>query len=596
MYSKLHLKYRIFIGFFIASLFTLVVGGIGYIYLHKVIQQYDYVVNINMANHEKMMSMRDSARVLRARMSFIIGFPKQEQEVKEGLERIEGEIKKYEMNDKAYNEIPFVEGEAEIYNVVSEKWKAVKDRTLSIKDKFIKEGASEAVVKEFLEGYTKATNEYFVAIEALSEFQEKEAQKGIAASKNIAELSTIVSIVLIIAGFGLSIGIGLWLANSISHKLSEAINELNSSTPELTQSASSMSSLSTELSSCATEQAASVQETASSLEEISAMINRNSDNANHAKSSASESLSSVKKGQAAVNNMLSAMEEINHNNESFNEFMVRNNQELQEMVKVITNISDKTKVINDIVFQTKLLSFNASVEAARAGEQGKGFAVVAEEVGNLAQMSGSAANEIRVLLDESISKVNLIVNSTKSQVDRMVLEGKEKIETGVDKARECEVALTEIDKMVMSVERLVSEVATASAEQSVGIQEVNKAMGQIDEVTNQNTIASQSVASNSTQVMSLSHSIKATADKLQILLVGGVTTETSKPTMTVVKKETGRAEVRTDAPTKNVIAMSPAKKVETPKTIVAKPATAVKQTGTDGSQVPHHSDKRFEDV
>ena len=58
-------------------------------------------------------------------------------------------------------------------------------------------------------------------------------------------------------------------------------------------------------------------------------------------------------------------------------------------------IKDKVNIINDIVFQTKLLSFNASVEAARAGENGKGFAVVAEEVGNLASVSGKAANEIK---------------------------------------------------------------------------------------------------------------------------------------------------------------------------------------------------------
>ena len=62
--------------------------------------------------------------------------------------------------------------------------------------------------------------------------------------------------------------------------------------------------------------------------------------------------------------MLSAVDEISKNNESFNFFMTKNNDELNEMVQVITSIADKTKVINDIVFQTKLLSFNASVEAA----------------------------------------------------------------------------------------------------------------------------------------------------------------------------------------------------------------------------------------
>ena len=73
---------------------------------------------------------------------------------------------------------------------------------------------------------------------------------------------------------------------------------------------------------------------------------------------------------------------------------------------LISEIGNKTKVINDIVFQTKLLSFNASVEAARAGEHGKGFSVVAEEVGNLAHMSGNSAKEITQLLESSINRVN----------------------------------------------------------------------------------------------------------------------------------------------------------------------------------------------
>ncbi len=297
-------------------------------------------------------------------------------------------------------------------------------------------------------------------------------------------------------------------------------NELNETAPLLIESSHSMSSLSIELSSCATEQAAAVQETAASLEEVSAMIGRNSDNAESAKKSSAESLESVKSGQQALVEMLSAVDEISKNNESFNFFMTKNNDELNEMVQVITSIADKTKVINDIVFQTKLLSFNASVEAARAGEQGKGFAVVAEEIGNLAQMSGNAANEIKAQLDESIVKVNKIVSTTKSQVDVLINDGKEKIKLGIEKARLCDDVLNEISSTSSSAESLVAEVAYASKEQSQGIAEVNKAMGQIDEVTNQNAIASQSVSTNATQVMELSHSIKETADRLLFLVNG----------------------------------------------------------------------------
>ncbi|NCQ16281.1 chemotaxis protein, partial [Candidatus Falkowbacteria bacterium] len=67
------------------------------------------------------------------------------------------------------------------------------------------------------------------------------------------------------------------------------------------------------------------------------------------------------------------------------------NQDIASLVFAIEEIAEKTKIIDDIVFQTKILSFNASVEAERAGEFGRGFSVVAQEVSNLAKMSGRAS-------------------------------------------------------------------------------------------------------------------------------------------------------------------------------------------------------------
>jgi methyl-accepting chemotaxis protein len=452
MFSRMHLKYKIFFSFLVVSCFALIVGSVGYVYLQKVVGKYDHVVTVNLGNLQKMDAMRDSVRILRARMSFIVGFPKgHEAEVKESIERMEREIGDYEKSDKAYSEIPFVAGEEELYNKVTANWKAVKEKTIELLTVYKKEGGNDQVVHLFFDGYAQATDEYFKSIESLMSFQDKESIKWSKESTEAAALSTRVSVGIMVFSFIISIFIGSILVKTLTGQLTSVINELNITTPQLTESSTSMSSLSTQLSSCATEQAAAVQETASSLEEISAMIRRNSDNANNAKSSSTTSLQSVKSGQIAVANMLTAMEEINQNNDSFNSFMTKNNEELSEMVKVITNISDKTKVINDIVFQTKLLSFNASVEAARAGEQGKGFAVVAEEVGNLAQMSGNAANEISGLLAESIIKVNNIVNSTKSQVQLLVNDGKDKIKSGIEKANECNSALTEINNTVASV-------------------------------------------------------------------------------------------------------------------------------------------------
>ena len=113
------------------------------------------------------------------------------------------------------------------------------------------------------------------------------------------------------------------------------------------------------------------------------------------------------------------------------------NLKIAEIIKMIEEISQKTRVINDIVFQTKLLTFNASVEAAREGEHGKGFALIAEEIGNLAQMSGNAATEISALLETSVQKVDQIISESKSSVGQSVQEGKQKVMFGTDIARRC---------------------------------------------------------------------------------------------------------------------------------------------------------------
>jgi methyl-accepting chemotaxis protein len=203
------------------------------------------------------------------------------------------------------------------------------------------------------------------------------------------------------------------------------------------------------------------------------------------------------------------MEQVNKSNES-----------MAGIVKVIEEIGSKTKVINDIVFQTKLLSFNASVEAARAGEHGKGFAVVAEEVGNLAQMSGNAAKEISSLLEESVQKVNTIVHETKSSVEKLIADGKETVESGTQVARQCGEVLEEIVQNVSGVTSMAGEIATASQEQARGVGEITKAMGQLDQMTQQNAATSEECASAAEELSAQSEALKK-AVQLLVMTVNG---------------------------------------------------------------------------
>jgi methyl-accepting chemotaxis protein len=219
--------------------------------------------------------------------------------------------------------------------------------------------------------------------------------------------------------------------------------------------------------------------------------------------------------------MIQSMDAINASNNTIMQQVNRSNESMAGIVKVIEEIGSKTKVINDIVFQTKLLSFNASVEAARAGEHGKGFAVVAEEVGNLAQMSGNAAKEIGSMLEDSIQKVNQIVQETKASVEKLIAEGKETVESGSLVARQCGEVLEEIVHNVASVSSMAGEIASASQEQSRGISEITKAMGQLDQMTQQNAATSEECASAAEELSAQAESLKSSVGQLVQTINGG---------------------------------------------------------------------------
>jgi len=130
----------------------------------------------------------------------------------------------------------------------------------------------------------------------------------------------------------------------------------------------------------------------------------------------------------------------------------------------VTDISDAISVIDQIAFQTNILSLNAAVEAATAGEAGKGFAVVAQEVRNLASRSAEAANEIKTLVTNATTKAN-----AGKKISAEMINGYTHLNTSIKQT---------ID--------LISDIETASKEQQLGIEQINDAVSHLDQQTQQN--------------------------------------------------------------------------------------------------------------
>ncbi len=267
--------------------------------------------------------------------------------------------------------------------------------------------------------------------------------------------------------------LALYLVKAITGVLQGAILQAEEGAKEITDAVDTLRSVSHQLSSNSSEQASSIEETSASLEEINGMVENN---ISHAESALDLS-NQVKDISGTGNESMKKLQE------SMGQILAMN-EEIVQLVRVINDIGERTKVMDDIVFQTRLLSFNASVEAERAGEYGRGFAVVAQEVGNLAQMSGKAAKEIAE-----------IVESSTVQAEKIALSNKEKVSEGNKIVAETAKILQEVVGSSVDVSNGSNQVLTASKDQAKGIKQISTAITQLEKAMQQNTsIAEQTSA------------------------------------------------------------------------------------------------------
>ncbi len=235
--------------------------------------------------------------------------------------------------------------------------------------------------------------------------------------------------------------------------LGRIVRETIQVSDNLALSSQQFSSGSQKISDMANEQTASAEEVASSMEEIVSSIQQNSSNA----------------------------EETERISRKATELITEVNDSVKQTLSRMTTVSEKIKIIGEIVQQTNILALNAAVEASRAGEHGKGFAVIASEVRKLAEKSSSAAEEIIELTESS-----------------------------VDVAGRSDQLLTEVIPDIQRTSQLVQNIVTSSKEQSLSSEQINNALQHLNETVQHNAAAAEEMAGSSNELRMQAESLKTT--------------------------------------------------------------------------------------
>lgn len=342
--------------------------------------------------------------------------------------------------------------------------------------------------------------------------------------------SQFVSILLLVSSVAaliLLISAGMMISNMISKPIQEAIRGLSMGSDEVSSAASQVAAASQALAEGASEQAAAVQETSSTLEETSSMVHQNRENTQQAAVLAKQTKQYADQSNSEMLKMSSSMTDLKNSS--------------NEIAKII-------KVIDEIAFQTNILSLNAAVEAARAGDAGKGFAVVAEEVRNLAQRSAQAAKDTTVIIESNIDLSENSVNIAKAVKD----------------------SVESIAEQANKVSDLLEEISVATNEQAQGVEQINKAVSQMEMALQSNAATADESASASRSLQEQAINVRDIVDSLIALVDGSDAVNKGKKLITpsISKKP---ASVTAKPAPKKIVAKSPApapKSAPTPESII----------------------------
>ncbi|MFW0713902.1 methyl-accepting chemotaxis protein [Aliarcobacter butzleri] len=252
--------------------------------------------------------------------------------------------------------------------------------------------------------------------------------------------------------------------NTLGETLGNLAKQNLSNGEQLENNSTIMKSSMQKLAQKTNEQSASLEQTATAVEQISSITRNNTQNAQKMSSLGETVKSAAQTGYNLADKTTFSMDEINEK---------------------VSAINEAISIIDQIAFQTNILSLNAAVEAATAGEAGKGFAVVAQEVRNLANKSSEAANEIKVLVESATLKAN---------------EGKVI-------AQEMQDGYKSLHSHITETLSIIEDVSIAAKEQMKGIEQVSDAIVTLNKITKENESETIQITSIAAEVSKMAYEV-----------------------------------------------------------------------------------------
>jgi len=294
------------------------------------------------------------------------------------------------------------------------------------------------------------------------------------------------------------------IADSVNFAVEELrtlVGRINTAVAQVTSATESAQHTSTQLLAAAERQSQEIRNTGTQVLGMARAINQVSASATESASVARASLAAAEKGQQAVHNAISGMNEIREHIQETAKRIKRLGESSQEIGEIV-------ELISDITEQTNVLALNAAIQAASAGEAGRGFTVVAEEVQRLAERSGEATKQIgaivRTIQTDTQDAVSAMEKSTQGVVEGARLS---------DAAGQ---ALTEIGEVSRNLAALIENISRTTQSQARAAGAVAVSMRNILGITEQTTEGTKRTAASVGQIAGLARGLSGSVANFKL--------------------------------------------------------------------------------